>query len=152
MVRGVLQGDGNLIAGSAVKAFDLDDLGKNKLGETTTSKTDKYQIKYSESAFQCSKKECGGPELVVRAYSKEGAPLAQPKLKFNASREDVVNLAVGGEQPFTVSGTIHGSGNWLRAEMKSSFTSRRLPGSRRQPVGGLRDNMARKPYTIREYS
>lgn len=106
LVKGrVMAADGSL-TDALVRAVDQDRRGENALGEATTDHDGNYQITYSKNQFRRTEKEIGGPDLIVRVYSAEGKVMAQSKRKRNAGREEIVNLTVESEQPFTVSGTI----------------------------------------------
>ena len=110
VVRGqVLQG-GKPYPGALVRAVDQDRRGENPLGEPTlTDKQGRYEIRYTEEQFRRSTKEIGGPDLIVRVCSAEGKIMAQSKRKSNANQEETVNLTVGSEESFVVSGIVRRS-------------------------------------------
>ncbi len=106
VVKGrVMAADGPL-AGVLVRAVDQDQRGENLLGEARTEEQGNYEIRYTEQQFRRTEKEIGGPDLIVRVYSAEGKVIAQSKRKRNANQEETLNLTVGSEVSFTVSGTI----------------------------------------------
>jgi hypothetical protein len=116
MVQGhVHAADGKPAANAVVRAVDKDRRGENSLGETRSDEQGYYEISYTEKQFRRTEKEIGWPDLIVRVYSKEGQVMAQSKRKRNAGREETVNLTVGSEQAFIVSGTVRRSDGRLAA-------------------------------------
>ncbi len=82
--------DGIPLAGVVVKAFDQDITREDLLGETITDQKGNYKITYTASQFRRTSKEVGGPDLIVRVYSKEGQVMGQSKRKRNAKPLEIV--------------------------------------------------------------
>lgn len=110
VVKGTVQSASSApLVGMSVTAFDQHITHEDLLGEAITDQEGNYSIAYSESQFRRTGKEVGGPDLIVRVYSAEGKVMTQSKRKRNAGREETVNLTVGSEGPFVVSGAVRHS-------------------------------------------
>lgn len=105
----ILYADKKPVIDVKVIVFDQDIAREDPLGEAVTDQDGRYQITYSESQFRRTEKEIGGPDLIVRVYSAEGKVMAQSKRKRNADQEETVDLTVGSEESFVVSGTVRRS-------------------------------------------
>jgi hypothetical protein len=76
VVHGVVSyPDKSLAAGLTVIAFDQDEIGKNRLGESVTDAEGNYRIEYCANDFRLSTNEKGGADIFVRVYSSQGALL-----------------------------------------------------------------------------
>ncbi|MCI0723916.1 MAG: peptidoglycan-binding protein, partial [Acidobacteria bacterium] len=85
--------DGNPLIGLIVRAFDRDLRDEQPLGEeAVTSKRGAYEITYTAGQF--SRAEKRRADLLVRVYSPEGALLAESGIKFNAGKQETINLVV----------------------------------------------------------
>ena len=93
LVRGrITHGDGEPFAGTLVRAFDRDMRTEELLGDATTDRDGRYEIRYSSAQF--GRAETGGADLVVSVCNERGLELVRSGILFNAGAEAVVDLVV----------------------------------------------------------
>src|SRR5262245_21913764 len=59
---------GTAAAGLTVIAFDRDDPGENRLGESTSDTDGAYRVTYADADYRRSSNERGGADVFVRVY------------------------------------------------------------------------------------
>jgi len=93
IVRGrITYASGKNASGLVVRAYDRDLRSEELLGETKSDGQGTYQISYTADKFKRAEK--GTADLVVRVYDAAGKILAASPTRFNASNDEVVDLAV----------------------------------------------------------
>lgn len=88
--------DGVPAAGMKVSAFDRDLRTEQLLGWSQTARDGSYRIEYSESQFRNG--ERGSADLVVKACDAEGEELLRSPIRFNAGREETIDLLLDVKQ------------------------------------------------------
>ncbi|HEX2742312.1 MAG TPA: peptidoglycan-binding domain-containing protein, partial [Rubrobacter sp.] len=97
VVRGEVRGaDGALLAGTTVRAFDVDLRHEEQLGEQATGEAGRYEIRYRREQFSRAEKESA--DLRVRVLGSGGEVLVASPVIFNAQPIEEVNLMIGGGQ------------------------------------------------------
>jgi hypothetical protein len=81
--------------GVKVSAFDRDLRDEQLLGRTRTDAKGFYAIQYSAEKFQ--KREKGGADLVVKAFSANGSLLAASPVLFKAPPSAVIDVTIPAE-------------------------------------------------------
>src|SRR5262249_23600003 len=89
------------LSGIIVRAFDQDMRSEEQLGETTTNATGHYTIVYTPDTFR--RREKLSADLIVRAFSPEGALLAASATVFNAPAAATVDLIITPQPAVTLS-------------------------------------------------
>ncbi len=89
--------DGKPISHIVIRAVDKDVHGENVLGEALTDEMGHYKIEYSDKQFRRSKKEKGGPDLVVYALDPGGAIISSSRKIDNAEKHETVDLTIKSE-------------------------------------------------------
>lgn len=92
-VSGVVRlADGSPGRDMMVSAFDLDLRSEDLLGRAATGDNGTYQIKYKAEQF--SRRESDSADLVVKAFSADGALLATSPVLFNAPPKATIDLTI----------------------------------------------------------
>src|SRR5438046_195947 len=95
-VKGTVRlADGTPAVGIKVSAFDRDLRSEQLLGRTQTDAKGVYAIQHSAAKFQ--KREKGSADLVVKAFSANGSPLAASPVLFNAPPSAVIDVTIPAE-------------------------------------------------------
>ncbi|HSH82303.1 MAG TPA: Tc toxin subunit A, partial [Herpetosiphonaceae bacterium] len=95
-VKGQVRGaDGQPLAGAIVRAVDRDLRSEQPLGEDTTKRDGRYEIRYKQEHF--SRAEKARADLVVTVLNRQGQILVSSPVIFNAPPLAVVNLSVAGD-------------------------------------------------------
>lgn len=89
----VTDGDGLPLAGARVLAFDCDLRSSKQLGEAHTDATGAYRIGYEAEELL---NERTVADLRVEVQNADGETLLSSPIVFNASRQETVDLALGG--------------------------------------------------------
>ena len=83
------------LSGLVVRAFDADGAIRTALGKTQTDAKGNYRINFESSAFQNTKAEHGGPDLIVEVSDESGeVELGQSKRLNNCAATTVIDLAI----------------------------------------------------------
>ena len=117
LVHGVVSYPDKLRAAKVtVVAFDLDETGKNRLGESVTDAEGNYRIEYSAADYRLSKNEKGGADIFVRVYGSQGALLFHSDVVRSAPADLRIDATLPAVQ-FVVHGrvTAGGKGQLVRA-------------------------------------
>lgn len=83
-------------SGVKVRAFDKDLRSEEEIGEASTDREGKYQIRYLATQFRRTERESA--DLIVRAFGSNGEIAAASPIIFNARAVEIVNLAMGNEK------------------------------------------------------
>jgi hypothetical protein len=89
----VTDGDGLPLAQARVRLFDCDLRSSRQIGEGDTDATGAYRIGYETNELLGAGKVA---DLRVEVQSADGATLLSSPIVFNASRQETINLALGG--------------------------------------------------------
>ncbi|MBA4185610.1 MAG: peptidoglycan-binding protein [Acidobacteria bacterium] len=91
VVRGtVTNGDGRPVADVIVRAFDKDLRSEELLGQVTTRKDGRYEIKYTAQQF--ARAEKNSADLIVRVLNREEKVLLATDIIFNAEPLETIDL------------------------------------------------------------
>ena len=83
------------LSGLVVRAFDADGAIRTALGKTQTDAKGNYRINFESSAFQNTKAERGGPDLIMEVSDESGdVELGQSKRLNNCAATTVIDLAI----------------------------------------------------------
>jgi hypothetical protein len=96
-VRGTVFGaDGKPVARREVRAFARTLRAESPIGQAVTDSAGEFDIGYG--ATEGSDSADRGPDLIVRAFDKQGGEIAASPIIFNAKRSEVVDLHVREER------------------------------------------------------
>ncbi len=90
-VSGQIRPEGDTpLPGTIVRAYDKDLRSESLIGEAIADESGRYEMTYTSE--QLSRPEKRRANLVVRAFSPEGIPMAESEVKFNAGEQEAVDL------------------------------------------------------------